>query len=74
MLEYETYNSLYVKEREMLNKQLTIAIIGLSFGGSFVPIYIDHPSVDKVIVYDSDDNLMKKFKEVYPSVVLYHSL
>lgn len=54
-------------------KKLNIALVGLSFGGAFLPIYQDHPNVNSLIVYDKDPNVMKKMKEQYPSIQLYNS-
>ena len=36
----------------MEQKKLNIAVVGLSFGGSFVPIYKEHPAVGKVGLCD----------------------
>jgi len=33
---------------------VTIAVIGLGFGRDFIPLYLSHPDVDRVVVVDSD--------------------
>lgn len=33
---------------------LRVALVGLGFGGSFAPIYRDHPDVEEVGLYDPD--------------------
>lgn len=35
-------------------RQLTIAIIGLGFGAEFLPIYLRHPNVKRVVLVDAD--------------------
>ncbi|MEO8609441.1 MAG: hypothetical protein ABI690_16235 [Chloroflexota bacterium] len=37
-----------------LNSKLHVAIVGLNFGADFVPLYAEHPDVEKVT------NLLKK--------------
>lgn len=54
-------------------KQLNVALVGLAFGGAFLPIYLDHPNVANVGVFDTDFNAMKQMKETYPSIKLYNS-
>ncbi len=48
-------------------KNLKIALIGLGFGGSFVPIYLDHPYVDHVVLYDLDPAISHAFELQYKS-------
>lgn len=55
-------------------KKLNIALVGLGFGSSFLPIYVDHPQVAEVGVFDPDQQAMDQLKEQYPSITLYHSL
>ena len=33
-------------------KQLNVALVGLNFGGAFVDIYLEHPNVGKLVLYD----------------------
>ena len=44
-------------------KKLNIALVGLAFGGSFLPIYLDHPHVAMVGIFDKDKNVMNTIKE-----------
>jgi predicted dehydrogenase len=34
--------------------KIRVAVVGLGFGAEFVPIYLDHPDVRSVAVYDAD--------------------
>ena len=36
------------------SKQISVAMIGLAFGGLFAPIYAAHPNVERVILVDRD--------------------
>lgn len=36
----------------MINKKITVAVIGLSFGKSFAQIYAYHPNVERVVIVD----------------------
>jgi predicted dehydrogenase len=54
-------------------KKINVAVAGLGFGQSFVPIYLDHPNVEKLGVFDIDKNIADKVKEKYPDVVVYNS-
>lgn len=56
-----------------MNK-INIAVVGLSFGGSFVPIYRDHPYVGKVVLCDLDPGLMDRFAKLYGIRDQYTSL
>ena len=38
----------------MLNRKINVAVVGLGFGGSFVPIYHAHPDVANLKIYDTD--------------------
>ena len=35
-------------------KKLNVAVVGLSFGLEFVPIYLEHPDVEKVYLVDTE--------------------
>ena len=54
-------------------KKLNVALVGLGFGSSFLPIYLDHPQVNTVGIYDPDTALLQDFKTEYPAVTLYDS-
>lgn len=45
----------------MNQRKLRIAVVGLHFGGSFVTIYHNHPSVAQVKVYDLEKTLCEEF-------------
>jgi len=34
---------------------LTVAVVGLGFGADFVPIYLSHPDIERVVIVDPDD-------------------
>ena len=46
-------------------KKINIAIVGMSFGLEFVPIYLDHPLVNTVIAVDKNETLLKAAKDRY---------
>lgn len=50
-----------------MNK-LNVAVVGLSFGGSFVPIYLDHPNINTLGVFDVNRELVNTFLEKYPGI------
>ena len=54
-------------------KKLNVALVGLGFGGSFLPIYLDHPMVETVGVFDTDPAILAQAKEDYPQVKIYES-
>ena len=54
-------------------KKLNIALVGLGFGGSFLPIYLDHPQVDFVGIYDPNKALCRQAAEKYPSIRIYET-
>ncbi len=54
--------------------KLKIALVGLGFGGSFLPIYLDHPDVARVGVVDTDAVKCAQFKARYPRIEVYDSL
>ena len=37
-----------------MSKKLTIAVVGLGFGGEFIPLYANHPDVSQVVICDTD--------------------
>ena len=52
-------------------KKLNVALVGLGFGGCFLPIYLDHPNVDKVGIYDTNAEIVNKFKSRHPQLKTY---
>ena len=44
---------------------LTVAVVGLRFGASFVPIYQSHPGVKKVVVCDRDKDRVQRMVELH---------
>ncbi len=47
----------------MKNREINVAVVGVGFGGAFVPIYHAHPDVNSVKVYDIDKNASMRFFE-----------
>lgn len=58
----------------MADKKIRAAVVGLGFGGAFVPIWKDHPDVKEVGICDLDPNLAKQFAEEYNISKVYASL
>ena len=54
-------------------KKLNVALVGLGFGGCFLPIYLDHPMVETVGVFDTDPAVVAQAKEDYPEIHVYDS-
>lgn len=42
-----------------MSRQIRVAVVGLGFGASFVPIYQQHPDVERVILCDRDAALLR---------------
>ena len=42
-------------------EKLSIGIVGLSFGGEFPPIYRDHPNIGRVVLCDSNLELLNNY-------------
>ena len=40
-------------------KKLNVVLVGLGFGGAFVPIYKDHPAVGNIGIFDTDTGRME---------------
>jgi predicted dehydrogenase len=47
------------------SKGIRIAVVGLSFGGAFVPVYLNHPDVDYVGIVDPDEEVLNKVGTKY---------
>jgi len=45
--------------------QITVALVGLSFGAAFAPIYKLHPGVRKIILCDSDPVILKEVGDAF---------
>lgn len=54
-------------------RKLNIALVGLAFGRNFLPIYLDHPNVENVGIFDTNKDLLLKMKETYPEATIYNS-
>ena len=44
-----------------MGKKLKIGVVGLRFGAEFPMIYRDHPDVEKVVICDTDETLLRQF-------------
>lgn len=51
-----------------------IAVVGLGFGESFVPIYLAHPQVSRVTICDSNAELANRIREQYGVVNVVSTL
>lgn len=49
----------------MADGQLSVAVLGLGFGGCFPSIYLDHPSVARVAVCERDERRLSALTERY---------
>ena len=58
----------------MQNKKLKVAVVGLGFGGAFVPIWRDHPDVACVGITDLDDERTHKAAETFRISKIYSGL
>ena len=54
-------------------KKLHVVLAGMGFGSYFVPIYLDHPAVESVGVFDTDPAAAEKIRERYGKVRIYKS-
>lgn len=54
-------------------KKINIALVGLGFGGCFLPIYMDHPNVDSLCIYDPDPQVVQSWLSQYPQLKAYES-
>ena len=46
-------------------KKLNVAIVGLSFGLEFVPIYLEHPDVESLTIVETNPRLLKAAQDLY---------
>jgi predicted dehydrogenase len=49
----------------MAKSKVRVAVIGLRFGGSFAPIYLDHPDVEHVGICDTNERLLYGYGEKF---------
>lgn len=52
-------------------KKINVVLVGLGFGSCFLPIYLDHPNVEKVGIFDANQAIAARFKELYPAITVY---
>ncbi len=52
---------------------INVALVGLGFGGAFLPIYLDHPHIGLVGIYDPDSRKMAEFSSRFKVDRLYGS-
>lgn len=53
--------------------KINVVVCGIAFGGSFVPIFRDHPNVGKLGLFDIDRALLQKTAEHYGVETTYES-
>lgn len=41
------------------DKKLSVAVVGMGFGAEFVPIYLEHPNVDRVAICDLSEQRLR---------------
>jgi predicted dehydrogenase len=56
-----------------MTKKLNVVVVGLGFGGAFVPIYRHHPNVASVGLYDPNTYLMDFYTKRYGCDKIYNS-
>lgn len=54
-------------------KRIRVALAGLGFGESFLPIYLDHPHVETAGIFDMDRERLLAAAKKYPAAVVYDS-
>ncbi len=57
----------------MKNGKIKAALVGLGFGGAFVPIWADHPNVEEIVICDADPDRVNWWKQNRPDIVVYNS-
>ncbi len=55
----------------MKDGKLNVVLVGLSFGGSFVPIWREHPDVYQFGILDLNPERVKAFSQPYPDAKVY---
>ena len=56
----------------MEQNQISVALVGLSFGLEFLPIYLEHPDVKEVWIVEKNESLLKFAQERYGILSLIH--
>ncbi len=54
--------------------KLNVAVVGLSFGSAFVPVYKVHPHVGKLVICDTDPEILKAAGDTFGVPARYGSL
>ena len=49
----------------MKSGKLRVALVGVSFGAEFVPIYLKHPDVDSLVLVDSNREQLNKIADKF---------
>ena len=49
----------------MKNGKLRVALVGVSFGAEFVPIYLKHPDVDSLVLVDTNQAQLDKIGDKF---------
>jgi len=58
----------------MKNGKLKVCLVGLGFGGSFVPIWREHPGVYSFGIADVNPEAVMPFSAQYPDIEVYNGL
>jgi predicted dehydrogenase len=43
-----------------MKQTISVGLVGLGFGAEFVPLYLNHPKVDRVVLCDADPDVLSK--------------
>ena len=54
-----------------LNKKLKVVVVGVRFGGAFVPLYLNHPDVERVGVCDVNPDMIQRMLDRYGDLDVY---
>lgn len=57
-----------------MSRSIKVAVVGLGFGKSFVPIFKDHPSVSEVAICETNPELLQEIGELEGIKRRFHSL
>jgi predicted dehydrogenase len=49
----------------MSEKKINVALVGLSFGAEFIPIYQKHPNANLVAICQRDPNKLKELGDTF---------